>query len=182
MGTNYTTPPAPTQPAEKLATDGLSLKYGVHQKEVATPERHPPTSEASLDSIVQNVPGPGQDVADIIVQDKRRFLRATTELLKNLIDERSKIREDNIARLDYKILQCGSYLLNVDPWPPYSNPLVEGRRANLGHAINSLESEKNHETARCWSDQARLYQELQQTLGEYQAVIRRSRLLSGTYR
>ena len=85
LGTNYAIPSAPTQPAEEIATAILSFKYGVRAKEVVTQEGHPPASKSSLDSIVQNASGWSQDVAELVVRDKRRFLGATTELLRGLI-------------------------------------------------------------------------------------------------
>jgi hypothetical protein len=181
-GTDYTIKAAPTEAAEEIRTNILAVKSDDAEKARTRREAHLPSGTDSLDSIIHSTSLGGPDVADMIVRDKRMLLRATTELLRNLIDNRSKIRDENITRLEYKISQCGSYLLNVKPWPPYSNSLVEARRANLGHAINRLESEKNQETARCWSDQARLYQELMKTLGDYRAASRRAQLLSGAYR
>ena len=181
LRTNPTMPQAPMTADEEIIHAIRSLKYHPPKQEIVTQTSHPPAPTTSLDAIVHKAAAPSQDVAERVMQDKRTFLRATTKLLKNLLDDRTRIKEENIARLDYKISECGSYLLNVEPWPPYSNPMVEARRANLGNAINRLESEKNHEVARCWSDQSRLYQELQQTLGEYQAVVRRSELVSAAY-
>jgi hypothetical protein len=179
LDTSYAIPAAPIQAAEEIAGAILSFKYG---ERAPAREDHLSENMGNLDSIVQKTSDWSQDVTDRIVEDKRRFFGATAELLRHLIDERSKIKEANIARLDYKILQCGSYLLNIESWPPLSNPLAEAKRSNLGHAINRMESEKNNEIARGWSDQARLYQELQKVLGDYQAVMRRSQLLSGSYR
>ena len=113
------------------------------------------------------------------MRDKLELLGATAKLLEQLIENRSQIREENIAGIDYKITECRSYLVNLDKWPEISDPLVESKRANLGHATHKLAQEKNNEITRCWSDQARLYQELLKTLGEYRSLQRRAQLLSG---
>jgi len=140
---------------------------------------HPPFEQESLDSIIENSQAPGQDIADVMMNDKLFMLRSTMRLLKQLIDNRSQIQKDNVASLDYKILQCGNYLLDLDVWPVFSNGMVEAKRGNLSHAINRLESEKNGEMTRCWSDQTRLYQELLKTIGEYRGAIRKTQLLTG---
>ncbi len=102
------------------------------------------------------------------------------QLLRYLIDNRSQIRDDNMTNLNNRVLQCESYVVNLeDIWPAFGHPMVEAKKANLSHAVNGLESEKNQEMTRCWSDQARLYQELLTTIGEYRAAMRRSQLLSG---
>jgi len=81
--------------------------------------------------------------------------------------------------IDYKIVQCESYLLNIRDFWPYINRGVETKRANLGHLISRLESEKLQETVRWWGDQVKVEAELLKTIGEYQGAKRRYRFLSG---
>jgi len=139
-----------------------------------------PFEQESLDSVIENTHAPGQDIADVMIQDKLLMLRSTMQLLRYLIDNRSQIRDDNMTNLNNRVLQCESYVVNLeDIWPAFGHPMVEAKKANLSHAVNGLESEKNQEMTRCWSDQARLYQELLTTIGEYRAAMRRSQLLSG---
>jgi len=144
--------------------------------------KQPSTSveQQSLDSVIENTQPQGQDIADVMIQDKLLMLRSTMQLLRYLIDNRSQIRDDNMTNLNNRVLQCESYVVNLeDIWPAFGHPMVEAKKANLSHAVNGLESEKNQEMTRCWSDQARLYQELLTTIGEYRAAMRRSQLLSG---
>ncbi len=139
-----------------------------------------PFEQESLDSVIENTQPQGQDIADVMIQDKLLMLRSTMQLLRYLIDNRSQIRDDNMTNLNNRVLQCESYVVNLeDIWPAFGHPMVEAKKANLSHAVNGLESEKNQEMTRCWSDQARLYQELLTTIGEYRAAMRRSQLLSG---
>ena len=119
------------------------------------------------------------DITDLLTGDKLRFLEASARLIQQQITSRTRIKDENIYRLDYKILECSSYLTEMDFIPPFANPMVEAKRANLSHAINKMESEKNQEVARCWSDQIRLYSELLKTLGDIQTAERRSKILSG---
>jgi hypothetical protein len=179
----YSDNPIISATPQKEPTNTYVHSYGYDNlgKTPFTSKPYLPVSKDSLDSIIQDTQTHGQNIAELVTHDKLTMLRATAQLLRDLIDNRSQIKKDNIASLDYKILQCGNYLLDLDVWPAFSNGMVEAKRANLGHAINRLESEKNGEITRCWSDQARLYQELLRTLAEYRAAMRRSQLLSGVY-
>ena len=145
-----------------------------------TKQLYPPFEQRSLDSVIENTQPQGQDIADVMIQDKLLMLRSTMQLLRYLIDNRSQIRDDNMTNLNNRVLQCESYVVNLeDIFPAFGHPMVEAKKANLSHAVNGLESEKNQEMTRCWSDQTRLYQELLTTIGEYRAAMRRSQLLSG---
>ena len=120
------------------------------------------------------------DITDLITKDKLGFLGASAKLLTKQIETRSTIRDDILNSLDYKINQCSSYLTTLESiWSEFINPMVEAKRSNLSNMSTRLEMEKNSETARCWSDQVRLQSELLKTLGDYQSVIRRSKLLTG---
>jgi len=145
-----------------------------------TEQPHLSFEQQSLDSVIENTQPQGHDIADVMIQDKLLMLRSTMQLLRYLIDNRSQIRDDNMTNLNNRVLQCESYVVNLeDIFPAFGHPMVEAKKANLSHAVNGLESEKNQEMTRCWSDQARLYQELLTTIGEYRAAMRRSQLLSG---
>jgi hypothetical protein len=145
-----------------------------------TKQPYSPFEQQSLDSVIENTQPQGHDIADVMIQDKLLMLRSTMQLLRYLIDDRSRIRDDNMTNLNNRVLQCESYVVNLeDIWPAFGHPMVEAKKANLSHAVNGLESEKNQEMTRCWSDQAPLYQELLTTIGEYRAAMRRSQLLSG---
>jgi hypothetical protein len=123
----------------------------------------------------------GSDIADVITNDKLKFLGATATHLKSQIDQRLKIRDDHIAELDSKIIECDTGLLNMELWPMFSNPMVEKRRADLQNVIQKLEMEKRQEITKCWKDQSPLYKELLETLGEHKNVKRRTKILSGGF-
>ena len=46
----------------------------------------------------------GSDIADVITNDKLKFLGATAEHLKSQIDQRAKIRDDHVNDLDSMIM------------------------------------------------------------------------------
>ncbi|MDD3557308.1 MAG: hypothetical protein PHW27_01935 [Melioribacteraceae bacterium] len=123
----------------------------------------------------------GSDIADVITNDKSKFLYATAEHLKSQIEQRSKIRDDHIADLDSKIMECDTALMNMESWPIFSNPMVEKRRADFQNTIQRLELEKRQEVTKCWKDNSPLYKELLETLGEHKNVQRRSKMLSGGF-
>ena len=105
--------------------------------------------------------------------------KANISQLRQLIDDRTNIRDNNIYSIDYKIMQCRNYLLEMETWPIFSNSMVEAKRANLGHTITKLESERGMEVSKCWNDKVRLYQELLKTLGDYKSQMRKTSLLTG---
>ena len=159
---------------------GIKNQYFPNTSNVST---NPSTDSDSLDLLVIDDKAQGMDISDVITDDKLKLLGATSRLLKSQIMGRSKIRDDNINRLDYVIIQCESYMLQLDEtWPPFLNPMADSKRADLSHTVTKLESEKNQEVVKCWNDLVRLYSELIKTLGEYQQLVRRTQLLSGDLR
>lgn len=138
-----------------------------------------PVASESLEALIQNKGTNGLDVTDLIVQDKLKILGSGAALLRSQIDERSRIMEANLATIEGNIMKCETYLLNLEIWPVFANPMVEAKRANLYHELSNLDSQKLQETVKCWGDQVRLYSELLKTLGEYQTAARRFQLLDG---
>ena len=177
---NETNPSCLSQLSQSTGNYVLPFNDVYLHKAQLTKQPSTPFEQESLDSVIENTQPQGQDIADVMIQDKLLMLRSTMQLLRYLIDNRSQIRDDNMTNLNNRVLQCESYVVNLeDIWPAFGHSMVEAKKANLSHAVNGLESEKNQEMTRCWSDQARLYQELLTTIGEYRAAMRRSQLLSG---
>lgn len=123
----------------------------------------------------------GYDITDTITNDKLKFLGTTANHLKSQIEQRSKIRDDHIKDLDSMILECDTGVMNLEPWPIFTNQFVEKKRGDLKNTIQRLEFEKKQEVLNCWKDQSSLYKELLKTLGEYKNVQRRSKMLRGGY-
>ena len=117
------------------------------------------------------------DIADMMSGDKLRWHRAASSLLRKQIKSRYEIYKNIITNLDYRIVQCESYQLQLESIPMFANPLVESKRANLSNMVNKMESEKTDEIRKHWSDQVKLYSELLNVLGEYQSSLRRSQIL-----
>jgi len=135
----------------------------------------------SLDYSISKKPSGGSDIADVITDDKLKFLGTTAQHLKSQIEQRSKIRDDHVEDLDSMIIDCDTGVMNLESWPMFSNQMVEKKRADFKNVIQKLESEKKQEVLKCWKDQSSLYKELLETLGEYKNVQRRSKMLSGGY-
>jgi len=138
------------------------------------------TTQSSIDTIIQKDHF-GSDIAGTIMKDKIYTFRSNIKLFKNLIENRTQIKKEHLSHLDYKIGECRNYLVNLEGWPIFGNPMVESKRAGLGQAITRLESEKNIEQSRCWSDQSRLYQELQALVTDYQTLIRKNKFINGEH-
>jgi len=123
----------------------------------------------------------GKDLTDLFVDDKLKLATANLKLLQHQISSRTQIRDDNISGLDYTIVQCESYLLNLDNFPFLGNSLAESKRAALGSTVTKLESEKHSEMVKWWGDLTRVYSNLMEAMAEYQALIRRKQVLKGDY-
>ena len=123
----------------------------------------------------------GKDLTDLFVDDKLKLATANLKLLHHQISSRTQIRDDNISGLDYTIVQCESYLLNLDDFPFLGNPLAESKRAALGSTVTKLESEKHSEMVKWWGDLTRVYSNLMDAMAEYQALLRRKQVLKGDY-
>jgi hypothetical protein len=123
----------------------------------------------------------GKDLTDLFVDDKLKLATTNLKLLRHQISSRTQIRDDNISGLDYTIVQCESYLLNLDNFPFLGNPLAESKRAALGSTVTKLESEKHSEMVKWWGDLVRVYSNLMEAMAEYQALIRRKQVLKGGY-
>ena len=137
------------------------------------------TIPGSIESMVCDLPSDNMDITDRIIKDKISLLGTTARILRHQIDERNKMYADNIRYIDYKIIKCECYLLNIDGFPPFINKMIEGQRTNLSNEIAHLETEKRKEIVNNWGDKVKLYADLIQTLGEYQNAIRRAKIISG---
>ena len=145
----------------------------------STDNNYWPAGSDSLEAMVHDTKMYGLDVTDLIMQDKTRMASTAARLLRHQIDKRTNLMEENLGYLDHKILECGSYLHQMDGLPYFANKHIESRRSTLMNEITRLEAEKRREVVSAWSDKVRLYGELMKTLDDYQAVIRRSQLISG---
>jgi len=139
-----------------------------------------PSLDYSISETAKNT-SRGSGIADVITNDKLKFLGATATHIKSQIDQRSKIRDDQMADLDSKIIECDVGIMNLESWPMFSNQMIEKRRADLQNVIQRLEMEKRQEITKCWKDQSPLYKELLETLGEHKNVKRRTKMLSGGF-
>jgi len=165
----------PSYIAEKIYNDTKNQNYTQNYLKETT---YFPGLDYSIDSKAKYISS-GSNIADIITNDKLKFLGATAEHLKSQIEHRSKIRDDHIADLDSKIMECDTALMNMESWPIFSNPMVEKRRADFQNTIQRLELEKRQEVTKCWKDNSPLYKELLETLGEQKNVQRRSKMITG---
>ncbi len=108
--TNYAIKPAAANDLQQILS---YIHLSPHDNLGQAPFQRQPhlaISKSSIDTILQNTQTRGQDIVHIMTQDKLIVLRATAELLKQLIDSRSQITDDNVASLDTKVLQCENYI------------------------------------------------------------------------
>lgn len=138
-----------------------------------------PVPTDSLEHLIHNTKTYGMDISDLILGDRLKALGNTVQLFTNELDSRSKILQKNIKDIDYKIVRCEGYLINLEHFSPYVNKMMESKRLNLSNEIMRLESERRQEINRYWSDKIRFSTELVKSMGEYQAAIRKASILAG---
>ena len=80
------------------------------------------------------------DVTDMVLHDRVRILGSAVRLLHQQLENRAKIHENSFASIDYKIVQCDTYIIQLEHWHPFVNPLVDAKRGNLYHEISNLET------------------------------------------
>ncbi len=142
LNKNDTNPSSLSQLSQNIGNYVFPVNDAYVHEAPLTKQPSTPFEQESLDSVIDSSQPPGQDIADVMIQDKLLMLRSTMQLLRYLIDNRSQIRDDNMTNLNNRVLQCESYVVNLeDIWPAFGHPMVEAKKANLSHAVNGLESE-----------------------------------------
>lgn len=113
-----------------------------------------------------------------LIRDKSKFARAAAEGLARQIYERQRIKEHNLAGIDYDSCRCGTYLLELFVWG--DRQLASKRRQTLDTTLFGLERERRAEDVSCWRDISLLKKDLIEALAEYSSAARREGLFRGT--
>lgn len=114
-----------------------------------------------------------------ILPDKSKSLKALVEIINEEIDERLKIKDGILSRMEDDIVRCDNYLLEVKSIGIPYYFIASRRRTSIEHEIFALEREKRMEETACWRDLVFLKKDLFAALKEYWAAVNREKLLSG---
>ena len=114
--------------------------------------------------------------AEDIIIEKKRFQKASLAQLLNLIQEREKAKERNIASLASEIMNVQSQLyLYKCHWYPIARD--NKRKGSLERSLSELENCRRQEEVDCWKDTRELWQDLLKIAAEYRATSRKAKLL-----
>ena len=125
----------------------------------------------SLDGIASDEAG---DFVKGLISDKTKFAGIAAHSLSGLIDERYRIREKNLAQIDYDICHGITLLYELLPWAQLGG--FEKQRQTLDIVLFGLEREKRMEDVSCWRDVSRVQQEFVTALADYAGAARREGL------
>lgn len=114
------------------------------------------------------------DVVENVFKEKIDFQKASLLQILSLIKERERLKEQNIAEIQARLINCQSNLYRVHiNWPALGG---ERRKNTLESIIANLEEQARQERVSCWKDTSRLRQELLKIAGEYKSTSRRASL------
>jgi len=124
----------------------------------SSPSYSPLENIASIDS---------QDFVQGLIHDKTRFSKASFDTLRDLINDRWKIWERNVKRIEYDTCLAGTLL----------HQAYNRERQPLYMTLLGLERERRAESTSLWRDVSLLKRDVVTANAEYSAAYRREGLL-----
>ena len=119
---------------------------------------------------------------DGLLPNKSRSLKSLMGIMQGEIDERLRIKDSILDKIDYDSLYVENYMLHeMETWAPNSwgsNKNIEKRRSALENMLAGLQKEKRMEYVSCFRDLVFLKKDLVGVLREYWAAKSRERMLS----
>jgi hypothetical protein len=135
------------------------------------------TSDQANQGLDRIASGDANDFVRGLISDKTRYAGIAAHSLHGLIDDRFRIREKNLAQIDYDI--CHAVTLLYELLPSIRLGGTERQRQTLSMALFGLEREKRMEDVSCWRDISQVQQEFVTARAEYAAAARREGLFQG---
>ena len=114
----------------------------------------------------------------MFVAGKLKVLEAAIEQISQEIDDRERLRDTLLSKMDEAICEQKESLFQVAPYG--SSPFTLGdskRRSSIEKELGVLEAEKRRETTSAWKDIAGLKKELRLLLREYDEEKRRQQVM-----
>jgi hypothetical protein len=171
----------PIQTTVGLSAIGSTALESITAGEIIRPET--PVKQPDLCDVIgvghswrpyENRPTIEQDPARAILGEKTDLGRMSVGALVYQIEQRERIKEENLARILYQEVEIGSQLLRLSAMhPEYLNGGVENLQSKLSTELPRLEQQKRAEEIECWRDLTRLKEKLVEALAMYRDVARR---------
>lgn len=144
-------------------------------------EKDKPFDERIIYELLNKSPSDKDIVANDPVTDlfieKLAWQKAAINQLLYLISKREMIKENNLSNLEKEICNTHTLELNL-PLDSYIDVFKhEGRKIMLEKTASNLEKNKGMEIQSCWSDTAKLKQEIIPLISQYLATKRKAGLV-----
>lgn len=123
-----------------------------------------------------SIPNQADDSLDSFFTDKVSDLGERIESIKSRIEERNKLKEDNLSRLFKDELKFSTYLTQLKGSSGYF--MDNKRRGFLEDKLNGISHERRSEAVHCFRDLMFLEKELNESLKEYSALKQRQKLVA----
>jgi len=137
------------------------------------PDSQNMTSGDGLSSLIGLTKGDDRDFVSGMIADKSRLAKGAVNNLQSMIFERLKMRDVNMANIDYDSCRAMTMVHEVDQ----RNGMGSDRqRQTLYMTLFGLEREKRMEDVSCWRDVSRLRQDFVEVAAAYVSAVRRERL------
>ena len=140
----------------------------------AKPDRE---QEAAFPSAIAAPTKQETDLVDDLLANKVEGMRQNIEHIKNQLEAREKLHQQNRYNIDLNMMQTKTELFECELWAPGSNSLIEKRRSQLERGLQDMEKEKRGEDITAWRDRQMLLREMREATTEHESAIRRKGLL-----
>ena len=116
------------------------------------------------------------DPLDDLMGQKRELLRSKIEMILVGIEERKKIKQENLYRIDIDSCDCTNMIFQM---PPYRKYGFDKERLTVEKMKKDLEKQKRMEEVNYFRDLALLQKDLKDTIIEYLSEQNKQNLISG---
>ena len=116
------------------------------------------------------------DPLDQLMGEKRELLHSKIEMILVGIEERKKIKQENLYRIDIDSCDCTNMIFQM---PPYRKYGFDKERLTVEKMKKDLEKQKRMEEVNYFRDLALLQKDLKDTIIEYLSEQNKQSLISG---
>ena len=116
------------------------------------------------------------DPLNKLMGEKRELLHSKIEMILCGIEERKKIKQENLYRIDIDSCDCTNMIFQM---PPYRKYGFDRERLTIEKMKKDLEKQKRMEEVNYFRDLALLQKDLKDTIIEYLSEQNKQSLISG---
>ena len=116
------------------------------------------------------------DPLDQLMGEKRELLHSKIEMILVGIEERKKIKQENLYKIDIDSCDCTNMIFQM---PPYRKYGFDKERLTVEKMKKDLEKQKRMEEVNYFRDLALLQKDLKDTIIEYLSEQNKQNLISG---